>query len=32
MQRLKSVDDFEDAVYEFLPFAIAQTSQSHPAT
>jgi hypothetical protein len=32
MQRLKSVDDFEDALYEFLPLAIAETAQSDSAT
>ncbi|MGA8617188.1 MAG: hypothetical protein WB660_01510 [Candidatus Sulfotelmatobacter sp.] len=32
MQRLESVDDLEDAVYQFLPFAIVETSQGHPAT
>jgi hypothetical protein len=32
MQRLKSVDDFENAVDEFFPFAIAKISQSHPST
>jgi hypothetical protein len=32
MQGLEAVDDLENAVYQFLPFAIAETSQSHPAT
>jgi hypothetical protein len=27
-----SVDGLEDAVYQFLPFAIVETSQGHPAT
>jgi hypothetical protein len=32
VQRLKSVDDFQDTVYEFLPPAITETSQSHPSS
>jgi len=32
MQRLEAVDDFENTVDQFLPFAIAKTSQSHRAT
>jgi hypothetical protein len=31
MQGLEAVDDLENAVYQFLPFAIAEISQSHPA-
>jgi hypothetical protein len=31
MQRLEAVDDLKNAVYQFLPLAIAKTPQSHPA-
>jgi hypothetical protein len=32
MQGLDAVDDLENAVYQLLPSAIAETSQSQPAT
>jgi hypothetical protein len=31
VQRLKSVDDFEDTVDELFSFAITKTSQSQPS-